>query len=60
MRRASFQLARNLAAAEKSESEGEGGQKFLPTNPLPFCPPEQNSFEKFSRILFKKCSSGVV
>jgi len=37
---------RNSAAAEKSESESEGGQKFLPPNPLPFCPPErQVSFQ---------------
>src|SRR3989338_3251081 len=28
----------NSAAAEKSESESEGRQKFLPPNPLPFCP----------------------
>ena len=35
-------LARNSAAAEKSESESEGGQKFLPPNPLPFCPPERS------------------
>lgn len=34
-------LARNSAEAEKSESEGEGGQKFLSPNPLPFCPPER-------------------
>ena len=34
------QSERNSAAAEKSESESEGGQKFLPPNPLPFCPPE--------------------
>jgi len=34
-------LARN-SAAEKSESESEGGQKFLPPNPLPFCPPERS------------------
>jgi len=27
--------------------ESEGGQKFLPPNPLPFCPHEQNTFEKF-------------
>ena len=45
---------RNSAAAEKSESESEGGQKFLPLNPppaslrealragLPFCPPERS------------------
>ena len=33
---------RNSAAAEKSESESEGGQKFLPPNPLPFCPPERS------------------
>ncbi|PIP57493.1 hypothetical protein COX03_02780 [Candidatus Woesebacteria bacterium CG22_combo_CG10-13_8_21_14_all_39_10] len=24
------------------ESESEGGQKFLPPNPLPFCPPERS------------------
>jgi len=30
-------LARNSAAAES-----EGGQKFLPPNPLPFCPPERS------------------
>src|SRR3989338_7278466 len=33
---------RNSAAAEKTESESEGGQKFLPPNPLPFCPPERS------------------
>jgi hypothetical protein len=25
---------------EKRNGESEGGQKFLPPNPLPFCPPE--------------------
>jgi len=30
-------LARNSVAAES-----EGGQKFLPPNPLPFCPPERS------------------
>src|SRR3990170_1923149 len=25
-----------------SAAEGEGGQKFLPPNPLPFCPPERS------------------
>jgi len=57
-------LARNSAAAEKSESESSGGQKFLPPNPLSFCPPErQFSFlpreARQSGILFKKGSSGV-
>jgi hypothetical protein len=33
-------LARNSAAAES-----EGGQKFLPPNPLPFCPPERLDFK---------------
>jgi len=33
---------RNSAAAEKSESESEGGQKFLPPTALPFCPPERS------------------
>jgi len=41
-RRISQSEIRNSAAAEKSESESEGGQKFLPTNPLPFCPPERS------------------
>ena len=30
------------SAAKKSESGSEGGQKFLPPNPLPFCPPERS------------------
>ena len=34
---APVKLARNSAAAES-----EGGQKFLPLNPLPFCPPERS------------------
>jgi len=29
-------------AAEKKSGESEGGQKFLPPNPLPFCPPERS------------------
>ena len=53
-RRISQSEIRNSAAAEKSESESEGGQKFLPRrvakrllrglppNPLPFCPPERS------------------
>src|SRR3972149_6038716 len=43
-RRFSQSEIRNSAAAEKSESESEGGQKFLPPNPLPFCPPERSVF----------------
>ena len=39
--------ARN-SAAEKSESESEGGQKFLPPNPLP---PHQNKFGTGLRFL---------
>jgi len=48
---------RNSAAAES-----EGGQKFLPLNPLPFCPPERSvlvlpSFARQSvGILFKMSS----
>ncbi|MBU1164351.1 hypothetical protein KKA15_02185, partial [Patescibacteria group bacterium] len=41
-RRISQSEIRNSAAAEKSKSESEGGQKFLPPNPLPFCPPERS------------------
>jgi hypothetical protein len=36
-RRISQGEIRNWAAAES-----EGGQKFLPPNPLPFCPPERS------------------
>src|SRR3990167_4224992 len=42
LRRISQSEIRISAAAEKSESESEGGQKFLPPNPLPFCPPERS------------------
>ena len=41
-RRISQSEIRNSAVAEKSESESEGGQKFLPPDPLPFCPPERS------------------
>ena len=30
---------------EKRSGESEGGQKFLPPNPLPFCPPERLDFK---------------
>jgi len=40
--------------------KGEGGQKFLPPNPLPFCPPELQSFSKFSDKIFAKKSSDFV
>jgi len=36
-RRISQSEIRNLTAAKS-----EGGQKFLPPNPLPFCPPERS------------------
>ena len=36
-RRISQSEIRNSVAAES-----EGGQKFLPPNPLPFCPPERS------------------
>ena len=29
----------------KRSGESEGGQKFLPPNPLPFCPPERLDFK---------------
>ena len=45
----SFFLAAHFAkrntkfgGGKKLESESEGGQKFLPPNPLPFCPPEHS------------------
>ena len=47
---------------EKRGGESEGGQKFLPPNPLPFCPPERSVLvlPRFARqsvgILFKMSS----
>jgi hypothetical protein len=43
---------------EKRSSESEGGQKFLPPNPLPFCPPERPASEasRSFGILFKMSS----
>ena len=55
-----------FGGGKKLETESEGGQKFLPPNPLPFCPPErQDSFQSREArqsvsVPFKKCSSGVV
>jgi len=37
---------------EKRSGESEGGQKFLPPNPLPFCPPERKSFNQNSKSGF--------
>src|SRR3989338_11359004 len=41
-RRISQSEIRNSAAAEKSESESEGGQKILPPQPPPFFPPPRS------------------
>src|SRR3989344_1492672 len=47
---------------EKRSGESEGGQKFLPPTPLPFCPPERSvsilpsEARKSVRILFKMSS----
>jgi len=49
-RRASFTGTKFGGGGKKLESESEGGQKFLPPNPLPFCPPE--------RLVFKIRNSG--
>jgi hypothetical protein len=46
---------RNSAAA----AESEGGQKFLPPNPLPFCPPERFSFAREARNHSEFCSKKV-
>ncbi|OGF24622.1 hypothetical protein A3H66_00230 [Candidatus Falkowbacteria bacterium RIFCSPLOWO2_02_FULL_45_21] len=40
---ASFAGTKNCGG-EKEAAESEGGQKFLPPNPLPFCPPERLDF----------------
>ncbi|MGB2762470.1 MAG: hypothetical protein WBC21_02915, partial [Minisyncoccales bacterium] len=39
--------------------KSEGGQKFLPPNPLPFCPPERN-FSEISVGIFAEKSSDFV
>jgi len=39
--------------------ESEGGQKFLPPNPLPFCPPERFSFAREARNHSEFCSKNV-
>jgi hypothetical protein len=44
-RRASFTGTKFGGGGKKLESESEGGQKFLPSNPLPFCPPERLDFK---------------
>jgi uncharacterized protein YunC (DUF1805 family) len=61
-RRVSQSEIRNSAATEKSESESEGGQKFLPPNPLPFCPPKRSvlvlpSVARQSVVILFKMSS---
>jgi hypothetical protein len=40
-------------------AESEGGQKFLPPNPLPFCPPERFSFAREARNHSGFCSKNV-
>jgi len=40
-RRANFVGTKNCGG-EKRSGESECGQKFLPPNPLPFCPPERS------------------
>ena len=42
---------------EKSRRKSEDGQKFLPPNPLSFCPPERKSFSKFGIGIFPKIRS---
>ncbi len=41
------------------ESESEGRKKFLPPNPLPFCPPEQLDFMIRNSDFRQKCSNFV-
>ncbi|HEY4481197.1 MAG TPA: hypothetical protein VI821_03940, partial [Candidatus Paceibacterota bacterium] len=33
-------------------AESEGGQKFLPPNPLPFCPPERSVWRAKRAVSF--------
>jgi len=35
------------ASRGRTETERSGGQKFLPPNPLPFCPPERSAAAEF-------------
>ena len=59
-RATSFLAARQLRWHEiRRRPKSEGGQKFLPPNPLPFCPPERK-LSKFSVQIFVKESSNFV
>jgi len=61
-RRFSQSEKRNSAAAEKSDLESEGGQKFLFPDPFPFCPLERkikNSFQKKFELPHKNSSSKI-
>jgi len=59
-RATSFLAARQLRWHEiRRRRKSEGGQKFLPPNPLPFCPPERK-LSKFSVQIFVKESSNFV
>ena len=48
-----------LRLHEIRRRKSEGGQKFLPPNPLPFCPPERK-LSKFSVRIFAEKSSDFV
>ena len=36
---------------KKRSGESEGGQKFLPPNPFPFCPPKRLGFRRAKRAI---------
>jgi len=46
-------LARKIAAAKKSPSESEGGQKFLPPTPFLFARTSRIHLESFQEICSK-------
>ena len=41
----------------KKNGGSEGGQKFLPPDPLPFCPPERNFLEIVGGIFLEMSSN---
>jgi len=57
-----FRRRANFVGTKNCGGESEGGQKFLPPNPLPFCPPERSVFvlppagRQLVGILFKMSS----
>jgi len=47
-----FRRRANFIGTKFGDGESEGGQKFLPPNPLPFCPPERSVWRAKRAVSF--------